>query len=245
MARRRKRPANNSFTDGEERTAYTLKHTFLVERRKFQDSKRLEPSVGEVKCNIDLKPKMSAGSDEHPEETAKSVESKDMIWLTIARKVIARRMDPGLFVRRYFASLHSDSKSPRASMMNSDTVFNNYDRGREASNQIIRVAFRIQTETAETEMCLAQQHEPKLTAWESVLTDDDIPISSLFRYCLALKIALENKSRRFKDVAEQYARLAALQYIEDPDVYDEVWGEWIPAGFRESSDVVYEEVYGT
>lgn len=58
----------------------------------------------------------------------------------------------------------------------------------------------------------------------SVLTDDSLPLSALFRYCLAV-------SERLPDVAARLRGAAEGQYMRNPDAYDRAWRRWLPSMF--------------
>jgi hypothetical protein len=244
--KRRKKVIQGEFSPNEEQVAYLLKKTFLVEKRKFLDNQRLDPTPGEVPCDLDLNRKIQEDAEEFPEETPSSLSAPDQMWLDIARRVIKSRFSPELFVRRYFATLRPEGRPPLPNAFKSDRAFAAYEEGREAFYQSVQVAFRMQAETAEVEMALAQQHEPKkLMAWEMVLMNDRLALSALFRYCLALRIRKDHGAKRFLQVANNFERMAALQYMEDPSIYDEIWGDWIPDKFKQEAAGVYEEVYGS
>jgi hypothetical protein len=59
----------------------------------------------------------------------------------------------------------------------------------------------------------------------AVITDDDAALSALFRFCLASSLSQA-------DLADHYFPAALLQYLRYPDAYDNVWGSFLPDGFR-------------
>lgn len=63
------------------------------------------------------------------------------------------------------------------------------------------------------------------TAWRVTIASDDKSLTPLFRFCVA-------KNQGWEDVAEQYVAQATKQYKRFADLYDEVWGDWIPMDFK-------------
>lgn len=53
------------------------------------------------------------------------------------------------------------------------------------------------------------------------------PLSRLFKYCV-----LKNQN---VPLAEEFKNAAFMKYMENPDIYDEVWEDWIPAELREEA----------
>ena len=56
--------------------------------------------------------------------------------------------------------------------------------------------------------------------------DEDNQLSALFRYSMAVR------SRR-PEVAPQFEAAAVLEYLFGRELYDRVWGEFIPAELRD------------
>ena len=142
--------------------------------------------------------------------------------------------------------LPSDAKPPFPNQLNAPRAFANYAAGGEISFNEIFSAFNSQQQIAENHMVVAQQGGSSAEeAWEDVLDDDDMPLSALFRYCLALSVAKKSQDERFKDIARRFRTVAALQYLQDPESYNAIWGEeWIPQKFRDKVHGIYDRVYG-
>ena len=69
----------------------------------------------------------------------------------------------------------------------------------------------------------------------SVLWDETLTLSALFRYCLARREGL-------KDVAHHYRLGAAMQYMRHHEDYDAVWGDWISDKFKDYAQRTYQSV---
>lgn len=61
-----------------------------------------------------------------------------------------------------------------------------------------------------------------------ILADRHIALSALFRLCLAASEGLQ-------DFYDEYHVAAVTQYVQAADLYDAVWGDWIPVSFREGT----------
>lgn len=78
-------------------------------------------------------------------------------------------------------------------------------------------------------------YDDKEMLWKSVILDESLPLSPLFRYCLAL-------SEGFSRDARRYYKAALLQYLQSMDQYDEVWGKWIPESLKGDARLVYCQI---
>ena len=74
-------------------------------------------------------------------------------------------------------------------------------------------------------------------ALDTVLLNEEYPLSPLFRYTLA-------RETRRKTVSRRYRRQALAQYLRFPDDYDEIWGDVIPELFRVSARAVVSNIVG-
>jgi len=78
-----------------------------------------------------------------------------------------------------------------------------------------------------------------------LLTDKLAPLTSLYRYCLAVSMLrepniskIDNKSL-FTRVASRIEREAVIQYTCFSREYDERWGDFLPSNFAEDADRIY------
>lgn len=61
---------------------------------------------------------------------------------------------------------------------------------------------------------------------ESLLTDESLELTALFRFCLA-------ESENLNEISQRYYERAAAQYATHASIYNKVWGKWLPRWFRE------------
>lgn len=62
-------------------------------------------------------------------------------------------------------------------------------------------------------------------AWRITIGSRTVPLTPLFRYCVAV-------NQNWTEIAEQFYPTARKQYRQLANLYDEVWGEWIPSEFK-------------
>ena len=59
-----------------------------------------------------------------------------------------------------------------------------------------------------------------------LLKDLEVPLSALFRFCVAV-------SEDLGDVTDQFHELALQEYLQDSQGYDCAWGVYIPACLKQ------------
>ena len=81
-----------------------------------------------------------------------------------------------------------------------------------------------------------------------------VGLSPLYKYCLASEtvriLSTEGQNceniERLEEFVERNAFLAAMDYMVFPDVYDDIWGDLIPKGFRKyASELLEKEFLGS
>ncbi len=242
--RRRKETVPGSpYTAAQTEVATVLKNVYAQERQRHLNNQGMKANAyAPDKWEDDIREDVY---DEENVEDAASAKKSDQ-WFELAKKILAERLDPEAFIRRQFHVLPADAKPPWPNQLNGPKAFANYEAGVEISFNEIFSAFTSQQQIAENHMVVAQSggSSPE-EAWEDVLDDDDMPLSALFRYCLALSVAKKTKDERFKVIARRFRTVAALQYLQDPESYNAIWGEdWIPKKFRDKVNSIYDRVYG-
>jgi hypothetical protein len=240
--RRKKTLPGSPYTAAETEVATVLKNVYTQERQRHLSNQSLKANAyAPGKWEDDIREDVDTENIEDAAATKKSDQ-----WFELAKKVLAERLDPEAFIRRQFHVLPASAKPPWPNQLNTPQAFANYTAGGEISFNEILAAFNSQRQIAENNMVVAQaEGSTPEEAWEDVLDDDDMPLSALFRYCLALSVAKKTKDERFKDIARRFRTVAALQYLQDPESYNEIWGEdWIPQKFRDRARDIYDSVYG-
>jgi hypothetical protein len=237
-------PGSN-FTMSEHDVARTLKETYEIERKNHVANQRTGSDQAHRMQIVSVD---RAWTEEAKDENVEAFEGETdkEFWLGLARKVLARRFDPSMFIRRQFMVLNRALRPPPKKKLTGAKAFSNYEAGKEASRGQISTALTIQRDTARTEIILGQDADCDVVeAAVEVLWDMELSLSPLFRYCLALQLLKEHRDNQFQEVADAFHTVAALQYMEDPEAYDTVWGsKWLPTGFRSEAALAYSKVYG-
>ena len=231
----------SDFTATEFDVSLTLRNTYEIERSKHNTNKRLAAG------GFEARPRIRKENWEQKERGIEEFESESegKFWLELAKKVIAQRCDPAAFIRRQFMLLNPSDSVPPKNHLKGARAFGNYRACKELSRQEIVTALTMQRDTARVAIVMEQDDYDKVEACVEVLWDFDLSLSPLFRYCLALQLAKEYEDDQFEDIANRFLVPAALQYIEDAEAYDVVWGRaWLPAGFRGEATRAYDRVYG-
>jgi len=230
-----------AYSDAELRVATILYNTYTIERQRHINSQRLRANAyNPAKWKSEIREDVSENV-----EDGQSAKKSDE-WIRLARAILARQMDPELFIRRQFQVLDVGHRPPWPRELGTAKALDNYTRGQDVSRDEIRIKFKTQLDTATTNMIVAQAEGAEGSeAWDDVLGDEDLSLSPLFRYCLSRNIAKNSGDENFKALARRFREGAALQYLRDPAAYEEVWGrDWIPAGFQRRAQEIYDKVYG-
>ena len=106
----------------------------------------------------------------------------------------------------------------------------------------LREQFVTESQRAKSSITINQKgvgHSLALSVYYAIV-DTRLELSPLFKYCLATTTCAYIRQGKIEDshcekldrLAKRFEFLAALDYTVFPDLYDQVWGNAIPAGFR-------------
>ena len=151
-------------------------------------------------------------------------------WPKMARFMLEHELDPEYCIHMQFGDRKRTDDPPFPSHI---TSVNWLDRYQVESPEVLisEVKDALQTEKAHCMWAIALIEDdddaqgPEL--WREVLFDDTIPMSPLFRYCVAYRDKLH-------DVANEYEQSAMVQYSLARKAYEEGWKGWIPEDFKDS-----------
>lgn len=241
--RKMERVPGSDFTVSEYDVAVILKQTYAILRNNHKVNQRISSDRAQDFKVASVEDQWAKTDDNV--EAFKNENDKNF-WLELAQAVLTKRLDPRMFIRRQFMLLSRTAPSPAKEKLVGKRAFANYEAGKEMSRKGIAVAFRTQKDTARSEIVNEQDEDcDVIEASVEVLWDFELSLSALFRYCLALQLLKQYKDSQFQELADSFRVVAALQYVEDPEAYDIVWGrKWLPVGFRSEAATVYNKVYG-
>jgi hypothetical protein len=236
------------YTEVEFKTAELLDNTYRVEVVRHKNNQQTLSTARKPRKYARLADPRKMQEERPVEDDCRDLKEVEF-WIQLARTLIKARIDPAEFVRSQFYMISAADHPPGMHALASQKCFDRYEQSRELAVREITSALRFQAECLQREVSMAQNGNRSPQAiWETILTNELLSLSPLFRYCLALNLArsqpLEHRDR-FRNIARHYERHAALQYIYNKPIYDTVWGpDWIPAGFAaRGAEKIYRDIF--
>lgn len=163
-------------------------------------------------------------------------------WRRLAGALLAAEIEPVDYVIRVFAAVHGRALAPPLpNCLLADRYRKIYARSRTADEAVVASALRNQVQTAAGEIRLLQHLEglSMERATFRVLEDESLPLSALFRYCLAAGMP---QATQFAPLKKRYRAAAAVQYLRAREAYDKVMGpRWLPEPFIRRVEDYYLE----
>jgi hypothetical protein len=163
------------------------------------------------------------------------------VWPRIARFCIEHNLEPDLLIRAvYYRKVDFPPHPNQAHGAKALEVYRAYTAPAtrmEIKTELIH-KFESQKQRALSDV-FSKKHYYKLdelSAWQSAISTSAPVLTPLFRYCVA-------KNQGWDDLANEYQARAAKQYRRFAEIYDEVWGEWIPAELKSMARVKNGECY--
>jgi len=163
---------------------------------------------------------------------------RQSIWPKVARFVQQYQLDPEAFIRHQFVLGEGQHVILPNQLYNADALRRHREQA-DLERKVLAAAFGSQQETLRKSVQAAQEMSDlagyKLSPRDlqlSVLLNESLPLSALFRYCLAYSEGLAK-------VAAIYKEAAARQYMRNSRTYDLVWGSWIPEEFKHEAELMY------
>ncbi len=162
------------------------------------------------------------------------------IWPKIALFVLKHKLDPERFVKAQFLKLGM-KRAPTPNFLVGQKALDKYyawPEFEEISEQEIKSALMSGTSIYNLQV----EEIRAITGWPadkvnlSVLMDTTLGMSAIFRYCMACKVK-QPKAARY------YFRAAAWQYCREDKLYDEFWGDFVPAKFKSQAKEIFD-VFG-
>jgi len=150
------------------------------------------------------------------------------VWLDIARHLLDMKcLSPERFVQAQFV----EKQPPMPPMLKSEAAWKRFTDFNGDATARLKSEFKaecIAFELAQQEATTWFPEYDKKDVWRFVLRDTQSQLSALFRFCVAL-------SEHLGDIAEQFQELALLDYLQDPQGYEQVWGTKIPDSLKEDA----------
>ena len=163
------------------------------------------------------------------------------IWKRVAVFCIKHGLDHFSYLHQVFVNPPS-RRAPQPNQLLSERMLNEYrsdtcEDGQQERADYIRRAFeaeriRLQDRLDDwadiVEYCEGKQEYTEREIQRSILSDDNLGLTPLLRFCLAIR-------EKHDDIAEYYYGAAILQYLRFPEAYKTVWGSMIPKWFHSAA----------
>lgn len=150
------------------------------------------------------------------------------IWPKIAHKLRQNNIDPSAAVRAAFADWKGGDP-PRPTVLLSETVLQSALEAMEVRRQRLRADLPLMLQAFEQgrmsfDLLCGSKNE--LAIARAVLRDPAVPLSCVFRYCLAAALGFDDLASLFEAGAVSETAFLAEDYIA-------AWGDFIPANFAQ------------
>lgn len=156
-------------------------------------------------------------------------------WAALARW-LAENQYPVSYIAFQFEQLPSYGRPPEPKQLSNPKYVEMWQKSFGKIDMELTIQLRLDQDTFSRELaCQEIIGERRFRAILLVLGNDSLAISPLFRFCVCRR--MKHKSMLY--IAKNYALEAATQFMQAPQVYLRVWGDWIPAGFCAEADKLY------
>lgn len=173
------------------------------------------------------------------DESAVVQRGRQSEWDRLVKFLVENRVDPELYVRISFEPEQLKlERPPEPFQLRSAERLHAYLEARDSMGDVIAAALESQRTLATTEICyLINGGRTNVSqATLTVLSDESLELSPLFRYCLARSMV----GVKFQRLAREYLRPAILQFSYYEGHYAEHWNRWLPCGFVEQARKLYK-----
>jgi hypothetical protein len=167
--------------------------------------------------------------------------TRSNIWKRIAALCIEHGVDHYQYVQQVFMNpVHK--RAPQPNWLLGERMLNEYKSDSRPVGKAVRAAYiarafeeeraRLEERLFEWDDIISHDKDREYTELEiqrAILGDDNLALTPLFRFCLAIQ-------KRQDDIAEYFYGMAILQYLRYPEAYRRVWGDMIPGWFHKAAD---------
>lgn len=149
------------------------------------------------------------------------------VWLKLADWLAENELPAEPYVTLQFTLVMPSERPPEPIQLTSKKYLKRWHDNKDRVSDEIAQALLVQNSLAQTHFKVRRSlgDEP-LDAWGTVLTNDSLELSALFRYSIARALGKE-----FKKIARLFEPDAVLQFERDRAFYLESWGKILPKDF--------------
>jgi hypothetical protein len=232
--------AGDNFTDAEVATGQEIRCLYVRERSSHESRKAGVPITWEISSRWDGRPgKYMAETDDNGEPIlAEGSKPIAPIWPKIARVLMEAKIQPSAFIS-YVFSCGMMLSAPEPNQLTSQKFLDGYAESRNPQHEKedCQAMFNSQRNIAHIE--IAGHERDGCTKKDAYLMTSVGPmnhLTPLFRYCLAARFD-------YKPVMDLYFEQAAVEFCRGQAAFEAVWGQHLPAGFREQALRYYDEMF--
>ena len=235
-----KAPVNSRLDDGVPESVLAFKATYVFERSMLDRFRNGSKAGYTPAPSLDGKTIWDT-----PE-----VKASKNAWIDAYEKISKKftRSSPTQYVRILFKVLHGSSvPAPTVSQLASPHMLCYVEDYLEDFVVDMQQQFVAQSQRAKTSIDVRSKGNKQhmgLAIYSAIL-DNAVPLTALYRYCLAVKAGSSLKdqdwSDKFKALAAEYEFAAAVEYTLFPVEYSQVWGKVIPEKFKQNAEKLIAE----
>lgn len=227
-------PVTSSRTDGLTADVRQFKRTYVVERNLLQKFRSADSETYRPAKSLDGESNY-VGLEE---------KQKKNVWFEIYNKLKGMQpVPPVRFIRLLFRCLRGTSLAiPTVQQLASANSVKFVTDFLQASPDSVRIELVSQTQSIRPTIVLQQRQsgaDLPLAVYYAI-TDPRADLTPLFKYCTARSTSELVKRHnvnltncpKLDQLAKDCEILAAMDYSLFPDLYDQIWGQLIPSGFR-------------
>lgn len=209
------------------RTANEIRQVYIRERSAYESMVNGREIHWTVPKLYDGKPDLKIEDADEGEGVVEK--GSQNTWLDLARKFLAKKIDPEPYIRESFDKMVL-GKPPEPRQLLSEAAIEHWEKMKDKLEGEVETALTIQTRLAYSGITYLRPAHTENQAYTLVLRDEDLDLSPLFRYCLAVRLG--RKEPEFLTIAAGCRMGAVLQFMRYEEAYLKHWSAWLPRGFQ-------------
>lgn len=169
--------------------------------------------------------------------------ARSSVWQKVIDWCGSREIDPAEYIRICFTHLPMINTAPEPQQLLGAKYESRWHETWEHMEEQLALDLKLQKQIARTNIIVQQtvSGETPEDAQLLVITDGDLSLSPLFRYCLATSI----NTKKMREVATIFQAEAVLQFECYRRLYKRLWKEILPEGFSKMSRRLYPHALAT
>lgn len=178
-------------------------------------------------------------SAQYLEDGPRVQKGRRAVWEDLAETLLHHRIEPHAYMSAIFGDLSINERPPNPDVLRGEKCLARWDEIRAGKEKEVELSLRLETQRASQKMAYYQRvmSFTAKRAHRTTLVDDSLPLSPLFRYCVAYDM-------RYDDIAEHYFAQAVQQFMRYEDFYLKHWKRILPKRFAEKAKRAYRQLTG-